>query len=107
MKKHILITLLMVMYALVAQAQEGAFITTWKTNTDKENITIPVSTFYKYDFTVDWGDGNTTKETKNAVHTYEKAGTYKVAITGNFPAIQIDKVRKNTSKYNLLTNGEQ
>ncbi len=68
-----------------------AFVTTWKTDnpgTSGDNqITIPtVSTGYNY--TVDWGDGNSdTGVTGNITHTYTSAGTYTVSITGNFPRI--------------------
>ena len=37
---------------------------------------------------MDWGDGTSSKNlTLDAKHTYAKAGTYRVKITGKFPRI--------------------
>ena len=71
------------------QAQE--FITTWKTDnpgtSNDDQITIP-TTGISYNYTVDWGDGNTDiGQTGNTTHTYAMAGTYTVTITGDFPQI--------------------
>ena len=69
-------------------ADPTAFITTWKTTSANESITIPVNTSESYDYTVNWGDGSTSQnQIGNASHTYATAGTHKVSITGNFPAI--------------------
>ncbi|MEM9856095.1 MAG: BspA family leucine-rich repeat surface protein [Bacteroidota bacterium] len=68
-----------------------AFVTTWKTDnpgTSGDNqITIPtVSTGYNY--TVDWGDGNSdTGVSGDITHTYASAGTYTISISGDFPRI--------------------
>ena len=63
------------------------FITTWRTTTASESITIP--TFGDgYNYTVNWGDGNTTTgHTGNATHSYTKAGDYNISISGTFPRI--------------------
>ncbi|MBA4744069.1 MAG: BspA family leucine-rich repeat surface protein [Muricauda sp.] len=67
-----------------------SFITTWKTETDGEKITIGLEFSYTYNYAVDWGDG-TVEELTNAdgkpSHVYATAGTYTVAIQGEFPAI--------------------
>ena len=72
----------------------SAFVTTWRTGGANETITIPTFTNIAgetdeiYDYTVDWGDGNTsTNQTGNATHSYANAGTHKVVITGTFPRI--------------------
>ena len=64
------------------------FITTWRTTTNNESITIP-TTGGSYNYTVDWGDGSalSTGQTGNATHSYTNAGDYKVQITGAFPRI--------------------
>jgi hypothetical protein len=67
------------------------FVTTWKTDnpgaSNDDQITIP-TTGAGYNYSVDWGDGNTTtSETGDATHTYASAGTYIVKITGTFPRI--------------------
>ena len=49
-----------------------AFITTWRTTTADESITLPIS---GSDMTVDWGDGNTTAS-GSVNHIYNTAGDY-------------------------------
>ncbi|WP_143569829.1 BspA family leucine-rich repeat surface protein [Tenacibaculum agarivorans] len=65
------------------------FITTWKTTTPNESITIPVNTSqYTYDYDVDWGDNNGVFElgfSTSATHTYTEPGEYTVKIRGVFP----------------------
>lgn len=64
------------------------FISTWKTTSANESITIPTNSAYTYDYVVDWGDGSTsTGQTGNATHQYATAGTYIVSLSGDFPAI--------------------
>ncbi|MEE9439071.1 MAG: PKD domain-containing protein [Saprospiraceae bacterium] len=64
-----------------------AFITTWRTTSANESITIP-TTGGGYNYTINWGDGNTNSgQTSNATHTYASAGDYQVNISGDFPRI--------------------
>lgn len=70
----------------------NAFVTTWQTDnpgvSGPNEITIPTFTGETYNYTVDWGDGNTsTNQTGNATHTYATPGTYTVTISGIFPRI--------------------
>jgi len=95
--KIYLIFFLTVIFTINLEAQKGqtglkitdvnAFITTWRTFSPNEPITIPtIGTGYNY--TVDWGDGNTsTGQTGNASHTYATSGTQTVSLTGTFPRI--------------------
>ncbi len=71
------------------------FITTWQIPTDNDNITIPAHPEQLgYDYLVDWGDGTISRnQTGDAGHTYSQAGTYKVTITGGFPAIYFSNSR--------------
>ena len=63
------------------------FITTWRTTTANESITIP-TTGGGYNYTVHWGDGTSESgKTGNATHTYALAGDYTVSIGGVFPRI--------------------
>ena len=72
---------------LVMTTVKAQFITTWRTTTANESITIP-TTGGGYNYTVNWGDGSpTTNETGNASHAYTTAGDYSVSITGTFPRI--------------------
>ena len=74
-----------------ATAESTGFVTTWETTVDGESITIPIGTG-DTDFTVYWGDNSsTTYNTDETVsHTYASAGTYKVAIAGDFPGINFN-----------------
>jgi len=77
---------LLLFSALGVNAQ-GEFITTWRTTAANESITIP-TTGGGYNYSVDWGDGNTSiGQTGNATHSYTVAGDYQVKISGNFPRI--------------------
>src|SRR5699024_2851575 len=84
-----------------------AFITTWKTTTAGEGITIPINPSVSgYNYTVDWGDGSiSANQTGNTTHTYTTPGTHTVSITGDFPAIQFgnDNVSKNVNDEKLQT----
>ncbi|MEW7278287.1 BspA family leucine-rich repeat surface protein [Aquimarina sp. 2201CG1-2-11] len=60
-----------------------AFITTWRINTNNEEISLPIPDT-GLDFTVDWGDGIITNETEEAYHTYINAGTYTIRVLGSF-----------------------
>src|SRR5690606_26464539 len=84
------VTLAFMLIGLTASAQRP-FITTWKTDAHDESITIPVNSLVTgYNYSVDWGDGNTSAgQTGDATHTYASPGTYTVSITGNFPAIRL------------------
>ena len=73
-----------------AQADAAPFITTWRTASPNESITIPVGGAAGA-YAVDWGDGSTSANvTGDQSHAYEDAGTYTVAITGNFERIYLN-----------------
>lgn len=71
----------------------NSFITTWETPSAGFELTIGIDeTILDYNFTIDWGDG--TEESivdisENITHTYDVAGPYSIAISGNFPAIRM------------------
>jgi len=69
----------------------ASFVTTWKTEVDDEEVIVGANPEYDYDFIIDWGDGTVEEITESNptkfAHIYETAGTYTVAIKGNFPAI--------------------
>lgn len=57
------------------------FITTWRTTTANESVTLPANG--TNDVTIDWGDGSTeTVTTANPSHTYSTAGDYDISIDG-------------------------
>ena len=76
----------------------AAFITTWKTASPNESITIPVGGSTGA-YTVDWGDSSMyVNVTGSQSHLYVDAGTYTVAITGDFERIYLDGHQNNAPK---------
>ncbi|MCP4965325.1 MAG: BspA family leucine-rich repeat surface protein, partial [bacterium] len=70
------------------------FVTIWQTDNPgtsaSDTITIPIGAGAT-DFTVFWGDGTSTDYTGGpATHTYASAGTYTVAVVGDFPGVNFD-----------------
>ena len=67
-----------------------SFITTWRTTTTNETITIPTSGGgYNYDIST--SDGQTfTSVSGNQAITFATAGDYDVSISGDFPRININ-----------------
>ncbi len=67
----------------------NAFVTTWKTENDNEEVIIGTNQNLTYDYTIDWGDGTVEEITTSdpVSHVYAKAGNYTVAILGQFPHI--------------------
>uniref|UniRef100_UPI00131F0956 BspA family leucine-rich repeat surface protein n=1 Tax=Flagellimonas amoyensis TaxID=2169401 RepID=UPI00131F0956 len=67
----------------------ASFITTWKTTVANEEIVIGTNYYenHVYDYAIDWGDGTVEQITvsDDATHVYATAGTYTVAIKGQFP----------------------
>ncbi|MGB0454164.1 MAG: BspA family leucine-rich repeat surface protein [Bacteriovoracaceae bacterium] len=81
----------------VSQANQGTtaattnkFVSTWRTTTSNETITLPLRSGYSYNITVDWGDGSsstiTSASSSNKTHTYATAGDYQVTIIGSAEA---------------------
>ena len=59
------------------------FISTWRTTTASESITLPYSNTGTYTGTIDWGDGTTSDNSyANRAHTYTTAGDYIVTVFG-------------------------
>jgi surface protein len=82
------------------------FVTIWKTTSSDENITISINADYlsDYNYTVNWGDGNITKNINNNItHTYSSAGSHTVKISGKFPAISGNHPAKKTNSEKLQT----
>jgi len=70
-----------------ARADENTFISTWRTTTDGETITLPLVNGYTYNFTIDWGDGSEIQtvdayNSANREHVYATAGDHEVRIDG-------------------------
>ena len=65
------------------------FVTTWRTASPDESITIPVGSSTGA-YTVDWGDGTVTSVTGGASHAYASPGEYQVVISGDFTRIYLN-----------------
>lgn len=67
-----------------------SFITTWRTTTSNETITIP-TTGGGYNYNITTSDGQTfTSLTGSQTITFATAGDYDVSISGDFPRIYIN-----------------
>lgn len=98
---HFIFTFFLTLFSVSLQAQ-SPFITTWKVG-NEGSIPIPINPDVSgYNYTVDWGDGNTTFG-----HTYAAAGTCTVSITGDFPVIQFGSSTSNNSNDEKLRTIEQ
>ena len=83
---------------VIVKDTSGAFITTWRTTTANESITIPVGgATGTYD--VIWGDGTAfTGVTGDQRHFYAVPGNHTVTISGGFERIYINSVYNNAPK---------
>ncbi len=83
-----------------------AFITTWRTTTPSESITLYTdggATVSDFDAIIDWGDGTVeqiTGDDPDPSHSYTAAGDYEVRISGTFPHLDL------TDNADLVTYGE-
>lgn len=94
MKKTLTSILLGLIHFFVSAQTE--FITTWKTDNPGSSadnqITVPTFIGETYNYTVDWGDGNSdTNVTESITHTYNVPGIYQVSIEGTFPRIYFNE----------------
>ena len=63
------------------------FVTTWRTTSTNDSISIPTSSEFVYNYDIDWdNDGaiDITNVTGNITHIYPAAGDHRVAIYGDF-----------------------
>ena len=88
-----LITLLLLL-SNISLFSQTEFTSIWNTaNTESgssadNEISIPINPGYTYNYTVDWGDGQTDSAvTGNITHTYTAPNTYTIKISGDFPSI--------------------
>ena len=74
------------------------FVTTWRTISPNESITIPVGNATGA-YTVDWGDGSVSANvTGDQSHAYLDAGEYTVRISGDFTRILFAEDHDNAYK---------
>ena len=76
------------------------FISTWRTTTTDESITLPyLATGIYSGGTIDWGDGFVSANTySNRTHTYSFSGDYTVTITGNLQGWDFATVTTSRTK---------
>jgi hypothetical protein len=77
-----------------------SFISTWRTTTSSESITLPyIVTGIYSGGTIDWGDGFVSANTyANRTHTYSFSGDYTVTITGNLQGWDFATVTTSRTK---------
>ena len=71
----------------------NAFITTWTTDSsgiNPDQVEIATENGATYNYSINWGDGEEDLNvTTDIIHTYAQAGTYRVAISGDYPIISL------------------
>ncbi|SHH07955.1 BspA family leucine-rich repeat surface protein [Flagellimonas flava] len=72
--------------------EKSSFVVTFKTTLANEEVGFGADENLPNDYILDWGDGTIEKIDKGSPqsHVYEKPGTYKVAINGQFSRIIMD-----------------
>ncbi len=93
------------------------FITVWRTDvsdtvSNDNQIMIITNDLYRqevgYDYRVDWGDGSFSENVRGDItHTYASAGTYTVAISGRFPALDSERNTIGGAEYRKIQSIEQ
>ncbi|MEO2053214.1 MAG: BspA family leucine-rich repeat surface protein [Allomuricauda sp.] len=81
-----------------------SFVTTWEIIADNTLITIGTDLNYNYDYVIDWGDGTVEELVQqNPKHQFTSSGMYKIAIQGQFPAINMNNsdVTSRNSLYSI------
>ena len=75
------------------------FITTWRTDSANQTITIPVGGSTAR-YSIDWGDNSPveTDITGDSTHTYAEAGIYTVSISGGLERIYLDGQQPNAGR---------
>ena len=79
-------------------ANGDPFVTTWRTASPGESITIPVRGAAGI-YTIDWGDGRVSANiTGDQTHAYDDAGTHTVSMYGDFTRIYLADGESNAQK---------
>ncbi|NRB80405.1 MAG: BspA family leucine-rich repeat surface protein [Saccharospirillaceae bacterium] len=79
------------------------FSTIWKTDnaggSANNQITLEVNKTYQYNYTVDWGDGQSDTQVRtNITHTYAQPGQYQVLISGLYPGPYFSSTPESDAK---------
>ncbi|WP_422105453.1 BspA family leucine-rich repeat surface protein [Winogradskyella sp.] len=84
-------------FTVCAGPDPDAFITKWQTNSDSQEITIPL-VINSGSLTIEWGDGMVeTVSENNPSHTYTTAGEYLVSVSGNISFIRFNNLGDRTN----------
>ncbi|MEZ4704322.1 MAG: BspA family leucine-rich repeat surface protein [Bdellovibrionota bacterium] len=86
-----------------SKEENSQFITKWQTSSANESIALPLPSGYKYDFTIDWGDGSpiakvTSHSDPDAMHVYADGGEYEVKMDGLMEAWSFGAVPSSSKK---------
>ena len=75
-------------FAYPSAGDTTSFITTWRTTTTNETITIPTRAGETYNYDISTSDGQTfTGVSGNQTITFANAGDYDISVSGDFPQI--------------------
>ncbi len=79
-------------------------ITEWNIPADNTQIKLPISSTTNLNANVDWGDGTSEEITGTfPTHTYAKAGTYDISITGTVDRFGYNEYSELTASDNYYT----
>ncbi len=73
------------------------FVTTWRTTTPNESITIPVGGAAGT-YTVRWGDNTTSTATGDQTHVYTATGDHTIRISGDLTRLHLGEDPANAAK---------
>ena len=83
------------------------FESVWRTTTPNESITLPLVSSGNYNFTVNWGDGNTDNITTwnqaETTHTYSTANDYTVTINGTLSGFSFNDWLFTDNPYKIIS----
>ena len=69
-----------------AQSDTTSFVTTWRTTSADDTVTLPV---HGTGMTISWGDGSTTMASGPVDHTYTNPGNHPVSVSGGLTGIHL------------------
>ncbi len=89
------------------------WISRWKTDNNGNScnacIAIPTNNAYTYNYDIDWENDGIYDEfglTTDAFHMYPSAGSYEVAIRGDFPHLNHENIEDNDKLIDIIQWGE-
>lgn len=88
--------------------EDNRFTFTVQTSTDNQNVLIPQTNGYTYDYVIDWGDSTSayvsSYDDPDASHYYTSAGTYRVTVDGSLRCLTCNGTGNFISSLTKINN---